>query len=76
MPKDLEYPQVPFRQDGYARLREVATFLGVSRAMVHKIMNRGELEYIRVGGGPRISCASVHRYVEANRVGAETSSNL
>ena len=69
MPKELEYPQIPFRTDGYARIREVAIYLGVSPAMVQKIMNRGDLAYIRVGGGPRISCASVHSYVAANRVG-------
>lgn len=48
--------------NGYGRPREVASYLGVSRGMVYKLIREGRLPYIEVGEAKRIPWDAVFEY--------------
>ena len=49
------------------QIREAAEFLGVSRATVERLVLRGELPFVKVGGSTRFDLEDLDSYVEANR---------
>lgn len=56
--------------EGFAKIGEAAEFLGVSRAMVYALMERGELVYAKFGRSRRIPRRALVRYAEGAIVGA------
>jgi excisionase family DNA binding protein len=49
----------------------VAKFLSLSRSKVYKLMDDGELPFVKLGKSRRIRWADVLKLVERNLVGAE-----
>lgn len=41
-------------REGLDRIEEAAEFLGLSRSYIYKLMDRGELAYVKVGRSRRI----------------------
>jgi predicted DNA-binding transcriptional regulator AlpA len=52
-------------------LRETQEALGLSRAGLHNLLNRGELPTIRIGGRRLVAPADLRRFVDARREGGE-----
>jgi excisionase family DNA binding protein len=65
---------------GLARVAEVAEHLGVSRAQIYVLMEKGELEWVKLPGAAecprsrRVPWQSVHALVERCRVGRAAQS--
>lgn len=67
-------PEVPVREDGQLpgkpvleplyTPQEIADALGVSRAMVYKLVKEGELEGVHIGRSVRIRPESYMRYLD------------
>ena len=51
---------------GLAKVGEVARYLRLSRATIYKLMNTGQLEYVRIGNSRRVHWRAVVRLVEQN----------
>lgn len=50
-------------QDGLISVKDACKFLAVSRATAWKLMDRGELPFVRVGGSRRIPRRALTAYV-------------
>jgi excisionase family DNA binding protein len=50
--------------DGLAKIGEAQEFLKVSRATVYKLMETGQLAYVKIGGSRRIPWKALHQLVE------------
>ena len=48
-------------------IRAAADYLGVSRATVERLVNRGELPIVKVAGSTRYDVEDLHGYIETNR---------
>ena len=48
-------------------IRAAADYLGVSRATVERLVYRGELAIVKVGGSTRYDVLDLKAYVETNR---------
>ncbi len=59
------------RPTGLGTVKQVAVYLGVSRASVYAIMDRGELPYCKLGKSRRIRWTDVVDMVERQTVGAQ-----
>jgi excisionase family DNA binding protein len=46
---------------------DAATYLGVSRATVERLVYRGELPIVKVGGSTRYDVQDLDAYIEINR---------
>lgn len=49
--------------DTLLRITEVARRLAVSRTAVYRLINRGELETVRIGSAVRFSPATIEHYI-------------
>ena len=58
-------------KEGLAKVPEVAEYLGLSRAMVYRLMDRGELPYAKLGYARRVRWADVESYIAASMVRRE-----
>lgn len=56
--------------EGLITVREACKFLGISRATCWKLMNRGELPYVHVGGVRRIPRLALHDFIVSNMFNA------
>ncbi len=50
-----------------------AEALGISRSTLYGLMDRGELEYVKVGRARRIPAAAIERFVSRNTFGGEAN---
>ena len=48
-------------------IRAAAGYLGVSRATVERLVNRGELPIVKVAGSTRYDVEDLDGYIETNR---------
>ena len=48
-------------------IRSAAEYLGVSRATVERLVNRGELPIVKVAGSTRYDVEDLDGYIETNR---------
>lgn len=55
-------------KEGLAKVPEVAEYLGLSRAMVYRLMDRGELPYAKLGYARRVRWVDVESYIAASMV--------
>ena len=55
------------------KVSEVAQMLGISRAMVYKLMDSGKLSYVKLGCARRVEQKAVRKLIEDNRVGDATN---
>ncbi len=53
---------------GLAKVAEVAEYLGLSRAAVYRLMDRGELPYAKLGYARRVRWSDVESYITASMV--------
>jgi excisionase family DNA binding protein len=60
----------PDTNDGLARVREAQGFLAMSRSAVYALMDKGELEYVKIGKARRIPWPALRELVEKNRISA------
>lgn len=51
------------------KVPEVAQMLGISRAMVYKLMDTGRLSYVKLGSARRVEVEAVRRLIDGNRIG-------
>ncbi|WP_071935876.1 helix-turn-helix domain-containing protein [Rhodococcus sp. 2G] len=42
---------------------EAAELLGISKTTVHDLWNSGELAFVRIGRGRKVSRAELHRFI-------------
>lgn len=56
---------------GLARVPEAEQFLGISRASVYGLMERGELAYVKLGKSRRIPWSALEGLIERNLVGVK-----
>ncbi len=49
------------------RVNEAATLLSLGRVKVYQLMNRGELEVVRIDGAVRVTRRSVERFIEERK---------
>jgi excisionase family DNA binding protein len=56
------------QRDGLTTVRKAADYLGLSRAAVYRLMDRGDLPYAKLGYARRVRWADVEAYVEASMV--------
>ena len=54
---------VSSQERGFARVRDVASFLSVSRSKIYEMLESGELTSIRIGGCRRIPWSDVERFL-------------
>jgi len=59
----------PPARAGLATVREVAAFLGISRAKLYLMMDQGDLPHVKLGKSRRVKWQDVDRLVEASTVG-------
>jgi excisionase family DNA binding protein len=62
--------EVPVPETAPQRLmaiRSAAEYLGVSRATVERLVNRGELPVVKVAGSTRYDVEDLDCYIETNR---------
>ena len=70
MPKKI--PEVfKLARGGYARVTEVAIYLGLSRPTVYRLIERRVLPHTTIGGTVRIPRDSVHALLKKTTVLAE-----
>ena len=55
--------------DVLIKLAEAAKALGISHGTLYKLMDRGELPYVKIGKCRRISRAALRDYVQRHTVG-------
>jgi excisionase family DNA binding protein len=55
--------------DGFADAHEAATFLGLSRSSVYKLMETGELPYAKFGKSRRIPWRALREYAARCLIG-------
>jgi excisionase family DNA binding protein len=56
--------------DGLARVREAQRFLALSRSAVYDLMDKGELQYVKIGKARRIPWPALRELIEKNRISA------
>ncbi len=56
------------KSEGLARVCEAERFLSLSRATVYALMERGELEYVKIGRSRRIPWKALEELVVRNTV--------
>ena len=52
------------------KVMKVAELLGISRAQVYKLMEAGQLAYVKIGKSRRIPWEAIEELVQKNTVGA------
>jgi excisionase family DNA binding protein len=52
-------------------VRDAANFLGLGVATVYRLMDKGQLPYVKLGRSRRISREDLRACVQKNRVGGE-----
>ncbi len=57
------------KREGLARVTEAEQYLGVSRATVYTLMDKGDLAYTKIGRSRRIPWAALQELVERNTIG-------
>jgi excisionase family DNA binding protein len=53
---------------GLARIHEATRFLGVSRTTVYRLMEDGQLAYVKFGKSRRIDWSDVYCFIATNKV--------
>jgi excisionase family DNA binding protein len=56
------------KREGLATVAEVAEFLHVSRSMIYRLMDRGDLPYHKIRTSRRVRWADVDKLVSATLV--------
>jgi excisionase family DNA binding protein len=51
------------------KVAQAAWLMSISRAKAYALMERGELEYVRIGRSRRVPLSAVRDLIERNRVG-------
>jgi excisionase family DNA binding protein len=59
--------------EGLQRISETARFLGISRSLVYRLINSGELPTVHIGRSRRIPIRSVRELAAANLVCASST---
>lgn len=57
-------PSQPWPADKLLTLRQVLEQLGVCRATLYKIVKRGDLTIVKLGGASRVRATDLQQYVE------------
>jgi excisionase family DNA binding protein len=57
--------------DGLVSVAEACKFLGLSRATLYVLMDKGDLQYCKIGGARRVPRKALIALAERNLVGAE-----
>jgi excisionase family DNA binding protein len=47
-------------------IKEAAAHLGISRTILYDLLNRGEVEFVRIGSRRLVSREALNRFIEAN----------
>jgi excisionase family DNA binding protein len=64
--------QVPVNEPPLVvKVKAAAAMLSVSRSHVYKLMDSGQLAYVKLNGARRIEPAAIKRLIAAGRVGGE-----
>jgi len=58
---------------GLARIDEGCRFLGISRAKLYEIMDRGELPYVKIGRSRRLPRQALKEFAARRLIGAVDS---
>lgn len=56
---------------GLRSIEQSRTFLGISQSSLYRLIEAGQLRYVRVGGRRLIPLGELERYAEANLAGGE-----
>lgn len=60
--------EVPAR-DGLARIKEACDYLALSRAAVYGLMDKGQLEYVKLGRSRRIPWPALRSLIATSVIG-------
>lgn len=71
--KLTEIQKEPPKEMKYLDVLEAANFLGLCRAQVYKLMDKGHLPYTYVGRNRRLILADIVKYCEKNYIPAKKS---
>lgn len=52
--------------DGLLTIAQAEAFIGLKRSMLYKLMDRGELAYVKIGGARRIPKAALIKLAAEN----------
>jgi excisionase family DNA binding protein len=55
------------------RIPEVARYLAISRGMVYRLMDTGQLSYVKIGKSRRVERRTIEEFIEKNRRGGTIS---
>ncbi len=63
--------QPPVQSAGLARIPDAAKYLAISRAMVYRLMDRGDLSYVLIGSQRRVRWSDLRRLAGHNTAASE-----
>lgn len=63
-------------ESGLARIDEGCRFLGISRAKLYEIMERGELSYVKIGRSRRLPRQALKEFAAQRLVGGADAKGL
>ncbi|MBL8796596.1 MAG: helix-turn-helix domain-containing protein [Planctomycetia bacterium] len=66
---EQKHPNDDLVRDGLDRVRDACTFLGLSQAMVYKLMDSGMLPFVKLGRSRRIPHKALIELAARNLVG-------
>ena len=55
-------------QEGFASIRQAEEFLSISRSTLYTLMDRGELQYAKIGKSRRIPWKALREFAERSLV--------